>query len=85
MSASGTLSSVVVLDKAGGGIAAKAVLDSAGASTIPTGSVSAGGGGTAPRSDAGRYAWLSVAAFGAAGLLSLLGVRRRRRVRAART
>jgi hypothetical protein len=85
--ASGTLSSVVVLDKAGGGIVVRNVVDSSGASTIPTGSVSAGGGGTAQpaHSDTPNYALLSLAAFSGAALLALFGVRGRRRLRTSRT
>jgi Domain of unknown function (DUF4397) len=85
--ASGTLSSVVVLDKAGGGIVVRNVVDSSGASTIPTGSVSAGGGGTAQpaHSDTSNYALLSLAAFSGAALLALFGVRGRRRLRTSRT
>lgn len=84
--ASGTLSSVVVLDKAGGGIVVHTVVDSSGAATIPNGSVSAGGGGTAQPAHSNRsnYALLSLAALSAASLLALFGVRGRRRLRPSR-
>jgi hypothetical protein len=78
---SGTLSSVVVLDQAGGGIVVRDVLDSSGASTIPIGSVSAGGGGTARPAGSNGYAELSVVAFAVAALLMLSSIQRRRQRR----
>jgi hypothetical protein len=79
--ASGTLSSVVILDQAGGGIVVQSVLDSSGAATVPVGSVNAGGGGTAPQAKSNLYPELSIAAFVAAGLLGAFGAVRRRRQR----
>jgi hypothetical protein len=83
--ASESLTSVVVLDQAGGGIAVRSVLDSSGASAIPVGSVSAGGGGTAAAPARSHVdLMLSVAAFGAAALLALVGGLRRRKLRPSR-
>jgi Domain of unknown function (DUF4397) len=78
--------SVVVLDKAGGGLVVRSVLDAAGASTIPVGSVSAGGGGTAvhPGSSSVPYALLSWVCAAAAVALGGVGLLRRRRVAAPR-
>jgi hypothetical protein len=45
--ASGSVDTVVLLDKAGGGIVLRSVLDAAGAAAVPVGAVPAGGGGTA--------------------------------------
>ncbi len=78
---SGTLSSIVVLDQAGGGIVVRDVLDSSGASTIPGGSVSAGGGGTARAASSTADTELSIGAFGIAALLALFGALRWRRMR----
>ena len=75
-----TLSSVVVLDKAGGGIVVRDVLDSSGASAVPVGSVNAGGGGTAAARPNTDLEW-SLGAFGLAGLFASIGVLRRRRFR----
>jgi hypothetical protein len=79
-----SLTSVVVLDQAGGGIVVRSVLDSSGASAIPVGSVSAGGGGTAPAAPSHVDAQLSIAAFGAAAVLVLVGGLRRRQRRPSR-
>jgi hypothetical protein len=79
-----SLTSVVVLDQAGGGIVVRSVLDSSGASAVPVGSVSAGGGGTASRGQSHLDAVLSIAAFGAAAVLVLIGGVRRRKLRPSR-
>ncbi|WP_375479521.1 DUF4397 domain-containing protein [uncultured Jatrophihabitans sp.] len=42
-----TISTVVVLDKKGGGVTLRTLTDAAGAATAPSGAVDAGGGGTA--------------------------------------
>jgi uncharacterized protein DUF4397 len=82
--ASASVTSVVVLDKAGGGLDVRTVLDASGAGTIPNGSVNAGGGGTAPRPQSSVYSVLSIAAFGGAALVAVVGVSRQRRRRAQR-
>lgn len=51
--ASGSVSSIVLLDGKSGGLAIRTVADAAGAAIMPAGAVPAGGGGTAPRPDAG--------------------------------
>jgi hypothetical protein len=56
--ASGTVSSIVVLDAKGSGITLRSIVDAAGAQTAPIGPVQAGGGGTAKQS-AGPV-WLRV-------------------------
>jgi hypothetical protein len=57
--ASGTVSSIVLLDGKAGGLTIRTVTDAAGAANIPAGAVPAGGGGTAARPDAGwTGAWL---------------------------
>jgi hypothetical protein len=63
--ASGSVSSIVLLDGKGGGLTIRSVMDAAGAANIPTGAVPAGGGGTATRPDDG---WTG------AGLLGVLVV-----------
>lgn len=66
--ASGSVSSVVLLDGQGGGLTIRTVVDAAGASIMPSGAVPAGGGGTAPRpSDS----WTSAALLGAVGVAGL--------------
>jgi Domain of unknown function (DUF4397) len=82
--ASASATSVVVLDKAGGGLTLRTVLDEAGPGTIPSGSVSAGGGGTAPHSGSRTDALLSWVAFIAAGIVLTVGVGRARRRRVIR-
>jgi Domain of unknown function (DUF4397) len=57
--ASGTVSSIVLLDGKAGGLTIRTVMDAAGAANIPAGAVPAGGGGTAVRPDTGwTGAWL---------------------------
>ncbi len=67
--ASGSVSSIVLLDGKDGGITLRTVTDAAGAATIPQGSAPAGGGGTARQP---RAVWIGGAPFGA--LVTLLGV-----------
>jgi Domain of unknown function (DUF4397) len=79
--ASGSVSSLVVLDKAGGGITLRSVLDAVGASAVPIGSVPAGGGGTARTGGPDVVSTLSwIALMGALliGASALLPGRRRR-------
>jgi hypothetical protein len=46
--AAGSVHSVLVLDRPGGGLTVRAVLDAAGPGVVPSGGVEAGAGGTAP-------------------------------------
>jgi hypothetical protein len=75
--ASGSVSSVVLLDGQGGGLAIRTVVDAAGASIMPSGAVPAGGGGTASRSN---DSWTSAAVLAAVGVTGL-GVVCLRRIR----
>ena len=52
--APGTVTSVLLLDAAGGGLTVRPVLDAAGPAAVPSGSVPAGEGGTAGDPPAGR-------------------------------
>lgn len=73
--ASGSVSSIVLLDGRAGGLTIRSVVDAAGASIMPVGAVPAGGGGTAPRSD---DSWTPAALLGvlAAAGLGAIGLRR---------
>jgi hypothetical protein len=79
--ASRSITSVVVLDKQGGGLMLKPLVDAAGAQQPPAGAVPAGGGGTADRPHSSNALEVLAAALAAAGLLVLaaagLGMRRR--------
>ena len=87
--ASGSVTSLLLLDAPGGGITIRTVLDAAAASVVPVGAVPAGGGGTAgeqalPGASVGGVAasrWSLLAAglmLGGLVLLALLGLSRRR-------
>jgi hypothetical protein len=73
--ASGSVSSIVLLDGTNGGITIRTVTDAAGAAIVPAGSVPAGGGGTARRPDA---AWIVSAMLGALAMAGAgaIGLRR---------
>jgi hypothetical protein len=80
--ASGSVSSIVLLDGTNGGITIRTVTDAAGAAIVPVGSVPAGGGGTARRPDDG---WIDSALLGGlamagAGAIGLRRVRAQTRL-----
>jgi sortase (surface protein transpeptidase) len=74
--AAGSVYSVVVLDRAGGGLAVRAVLDAAGPATVPVGGVETGAGGTAASSP-WPSPWLPVGLAGLAALAPLAARRSR--------
>ena len=76
--AAGSVTTLLVLDRADGGLAVRPVLDAAGPSAVPTGPVQAGGGGTAQRFPLRP---LAAVAAGLAGALLLFSFRPRRRHR----
>jgi hypothetical protein len=82
--ASESVTSVVVLDKSGGGLAVRTVLDASGAGVIPNGSINAGGGGTAVHSGSSVYSLLSWAALCGAALVAGAGLVRHRTRRGSR-
>jgi hypothetical protein len=77
----GSVYSVLVLDRPGGGLTVRPILDAAGPGTVPAGSVPAGEGGTAGRAGGGVSAGVIavVAATAGAGLLTTMRVRLPRR------
>lgn len=77
--ASGSVSSIVLLDSEGSGITIRTVTDAAGAAITPAGPAPAGGGGTAPRPDDGWIGGtlLGVLAMAGAGVIALRRVRAR--------
>jgi hypothetical protein len=79
--ASRSITSVVVLDKKGGGLMLRPLVDAAGAQQPPAGAVPAGGGGTADPPHSSNALDVLAAALAAAGLLLLAaaGLSRRRR------
>jgi hypothetical protein len=77
----GSVYSVLVLDRPGGGLTVRPILDAAGPGTVPVGGVPAGEGGTAGRAGGADPAGVIavVAATAAAGLLTTVRVRLPRR------
>ncbi|MDQ2845840.1 MAG: DUF4397 domain-containing protein [Actinomycetota bacterium] len=79
--ASGSVTSLLLLDKPGGGLILRTALDAAGAARMPSGAVPAGGGGTATsfaaHQGASPTAWyLAGLALLAAMMLGLAGLQR---------
>ncbi len=75
--AAGSVHSVLVLDRPGGGLTVRAVLDAAGPGVVPSGGVEAGLGGTAPSAGPAPVAPAAVAGSLAAGAGLLLVATRR--------
>jgi hypothetical protein len=75
--ASGSVSSIVLLDGQAGGLTIRTVMDAAGAAVIPVGSVPAGGGGTAPQPNGGftGAALLGLLVLAGAGAIALRRIR----------
>lgn len=70
--AAGSVYSVLVLDREGGGLEVRSVLDAASATVVPAGSVDAGAGGSAPTSRWPTWALTAIAAvLGLTALVSL--------------
>ena len=69
--AAGSISTLLVLERPGGGLTLRVVLDAAGPAAVPTGAVPAGGGGTA-----GTATALALACLAAGGALACTGRRR---------
>jgi hypothetical protein len=69
--AAGTIHTLVVLDRSGGGLMIDNLQDAAGSAVMPRGGVATGLGGTAPRPVSPAAPWLVIA--GAGSLLALAG------------
>ncbi|GAB3362276.1 DUF4397 domain-containing protein [Modestobacter lapidis] len=80
----GSVHTVLVLDRSGGGITVQSVLDAAGPGVVPTGGVETGAGGTAGGTDPWAMVGPAVAALAALGLLLTALLRRPDRDRAPR-
>jgi hypothetical protein len=84
----GSVSTVLVLDREGGGVAVQTALDAAGPGVVPTGGVEAGAGSTAGGTATDSNGWvqsgLAVGAVAAVALLRTALLRRSARDRASR-
>ncbi|MGY1693293.1 DUF4397 domain-containing protein [Geodermatophilus sp. SYSU D00814] len=76
--AAGSVYSVLVLDRPGGGLTVRAVLDAAGPAVVPSGGVEAGAGGTAPAEGPSLPVVLTAAGGALAAGAGLLAATRRR-------
>jgi hypothetical protein len=66
----GSVYTVLVLDRPGGGLTVRPVLDAGGLAAVPAGSIPAGEGGTVRNGSTARVGWASgIAALAVAGLL----------------